>query len=217
MQCRSAAGRTRLQSYYGIDFGDRSDTTLTIINNSVGIGTTNPAYKLHVDGTMNATSVLENGAALSVKYAPSNHYILTSTANTAEYAPSNVVASLSNYAYTTNSSNTAYAANQIAIWSSNNLFNKNSGGNIAGNVGIGSATPAYNLDVNGTTRTNNLMFSQLNAGYSNISHWNFSTNGDWYIRSVNNAGKVVIQDTGGNVGIGTTSPSYKLDVSGDTD
>ncbi len=42
----------------------------------------------------------------------------------------------------------------------------------------------------------------------------FGPNGDWYIRSANQAGKVILQDSGGNVGIGTTSPQAKLDVGG---
>jgi hypothetical protein len=75
-------------------------------------------------------------------------------------------------------------------------------------------TCSNNVTVSGTTNTNTLQFANLNAGYGRISHWNFGTNGDWYIRSVNTAGKVVIQDTGGYVGIGTLTPSSALDVVG---
>jgi hypothetical protein len=44
----------------------------------------------------------------------------------------------------------------------------------------------------------------------------YGTTADWYIRSADSSGKVVIQDSGGSVGIGTSSPSssYKLDVNG---
>ena len=52
------------------------------------------------------------------------------------------------------------------------------------------------------------------TGSSHSSHALHSTNEDWYIRSGKAAGKVIIQDTGGNVGIGTSSPGYKLDVNG---
>ena len=52
------------------------------------------------------------------------------------------------------------------------------------------------------------------SGGTNTSHANYSTNRDWYIRSGENAGKVIIQDTGGNTGIGTTSASQKLEVAG---
>jgi hypothetical protein len=47
------------------------------------------------------------------------------------------------------------------------------------------------------------------------SHAGYSTNKDWYIRSGETAGKVILQDGGGNVGIGTASPGYKLVVAGD--
>ena len=50
----------------------------------------------------------------------------------------------------------------------------------------------------------------------NVSHAGYSTNGDWYIRSNNNAGKVIIQDTGGNMGVGTSSPMTRLHVEGST-
>jgi len=51
-------------------------------------------------------------------------------------------------------------------------------------------------------------------GGTHTSHANYSTNRDWYIRSGEAAGKVIIQDTGGYVGIGESTPASKLDVNG---
>jgi hypothetical protein len=48
----------------------------------------------------------------------------------------------------------------------------------------------------------------------NHSHIQFGSKGDWYIRSSTNTGVVILQDTGGNVGIGTTTPGYPLEVFG---
>jgi hypothetical protein len=81
----------------------------------------------------------------------------------------------------------------------------------SGNVGIGTTTPSFKLDVNGTARFN----SQFDIyGTTRVTHFNWGANGDAYIRSGEDAGKIILQDIGGNVGIGTTSPSSKLEVNG---
>lgn len=49
----------------------------------------------------------------------------------------------------------------------------------------------------------------------NYSHIHFGPSGDWYIRSAAANGKVILQDSGGNVGIGTTTPAARLAVRGD--
>ena len=93
-----------------------------------------------------------------------------------------------------------------------------------GNVLIGTTTDSgYKLAVNGTTQiigdssTDGSMRIRSSKGTSQ-SHVHYGTTADWYIRSADTSGKVVIQDSGGSVGIGTSSPnsSYKLDVDGDT-
>jgi len=83
-------------------------------------------------------------------------------------------------------------------------------------VGIGTPTPIATLNVvtaatGGGDHTAD--FYAPNIG-SNHSHIHFGPTGDWYIRSANSAGKVVLQDSGGMVGIGTTTPATALHVSG---
>jgi hypothetical protein len=56
--------------------------------------------------------------------------------------------------------------------------------------------------------------TQFQVSGGNMSHIGHSTNRDWYIRSGSSAGKVIIQDSGGRVGIGTSSPEEKLHVNG---
>ena len=79
------------------------------------------------------------------------------------------------------------------------------------NVGIGQTSPSYKLDVNGTARVT----GQFDIyGGTRYTHFNFGSNNDVYIRSGESAGKVILQDGGGNVGIGTTSPAEKLQING---
>ncbi len=97
-----------------------------------------------------------------------------------------------------------------------------------GNVGVGTTNATTKLDVNGgikangfvsvsTTTTNSsdntASFAAPNIG-SQTSHVHWGTTGDWYIRSASLSGKVVLQDVGGNVGIGTNNPTQKLHVVG---
>lgn len=85
------------------------------------------------------------------------------------------------------------------------------------NVGIGTTAPVASLHIaTETTNTgdNTALLVATNIG-PHASHIHFGGSGDWYIRSADGGGKVILQDTGGNVGVGTNSPVDKLHVSGD--
>jgi len=80
-----------------------------------------------------------------------------------------------------------------------------------GNVGIGTSGPGAALHVHGPTDESGSLQLSSEKGPFN-SHVHYGATGDWYIRSASNVGKVILQDTGGNVGIGVTNPQTLLQV-----
>jgi hypothetical protein len=88
--------------------------------------------------------------------------------------------------------------------------------NIPGNVGIGLNNPTTKFVVEGETNSvgeNTATFKNLLIG-PNESHIHHGLKGDWYIRSAANGGNVILQNIPGNVGIGTATPTDKLNVLG---
>jgi hypothetical protein len=98
--------------------------------------------------------------------------------------------------------------------------------NSSGNVGIGATSPGSTLHVDGTVRFVNSGFAGFEAHNTNGTWESFigtetGGGGNRYNSAssqhtfYNNSTAVMRIDSSGNVGIGTTSPSYKLDVNGD--
>jgi hypothetical protein len=88
----------------------------------------------------------------------------------------------------------------------------------AGNVGIGTTSPSYKLDVNGTSafRSDMYVTNTSTYWYNGTSYFEATNSSNvGILKMTNNSSPIALQPSGGNVGIGTTSPSAKLDIKGD--
>ena len=105
----------------------------------------------------------------------------------------------------------------LSQWSSsgNDIYFNN------GNVGIGTSSPSQKLDVRGNMRLGDGSSIEQDINFvSDVGDWQVGTNiagngtdsNQFYIWE--SAYRLTIQKGTGNVGIGTTSPSSKLDVNG---
>jgi hypothetical protein len=205
---------------------------------NVGIGTTSPAYKLDiVSGSMRVASGAGAGEINFGTLDPSyiylkldNNYDLTlaqdASSNNGLYlaGAGNVYVSIdSNNNGTTN----AFIVQNNAIKAGTELFRVSE----SGNVGIGSSSPAYKLDVNGLAASSNGFLSKgAFSGMSGVSGALIDyDSGNTRIISNTSAGNSTISflignssafsnamviNSNGNVGIGTTTPLGKLHVYG---
>lgn len=89
-------------------------------------------------------------------------------------------------------------SNSLVLGSINNV----NGATADTKVGIGTTAPVATLNVvtsSSNAADNTATFKATNIG-PNQSHIHFGTAGNWFIRSAAGTGKVILQDTGGNVG-----------------
>jgi hypothetical protein len=202
------AGNTGVGGY--LDFYTNNTASFTTASNgnfvmrlssggNVGIGTTSPSFKLDVAGAASdwATRFYSNAGA-SAYFAHGGGYGGYINAGS-------------------NASSSTYLLELISNGSTRVYVRGD------GNVGIGTTSPARKLDVVGTGRFS----SDLTVSGSSRLFLNGITGQDWALRTNSSSGNLDFVDwttevsrvsitAGGNVGIGTTSPSSKLSVEGTT-
>ncbi len=203
-----------------------SNIFLSILSSgNVGIGTTSPTALLQVNGAGGdgqPTLRLISAASDTFNWASSTQYANLTAGETALHliGKANSQYNQAYFGYRHVSDGSSSNMVTIGMYAADYLVNIL--GN--GNVGIGTTSPSYKLDVAGSIRTQDGYIigangnaditidgnigSQLRYGTQKI----LLNSADAYIYT-NNVARVFVSNAG-NVGIGTTSPSYKLDVSG---
>jgi hypothetical protein len=188
----------------GFKFVDSSNSPLVTITNggNVGIGTTNPAWPLHTRATSTGVGFSTSDFVLGATGTVFNIAYGASTGNT----------------YTSLQTTTTGG-----VVAGNTVLQKD-----GGNVGIGTTTPGYKLEVNSNTLAEAAFIATGTADSrvvlstpSNFWQWgvdqsdsskfklDYSTGGI----AVGGATLLTVQ-TNGNVGIGKSNPAVALDVVG---
>ncbi|MGZ3780900.1 MAG: tail fiber domain-containing protein, partial [Pseudobdellovibrionaceae bacterium] len=156
---------------------------------NVGIGTTSPGYNLDVNGSVNATAFYLNGTSFS----PS----ATSTAVAAAGGQVDAI---------TQSATDAASASRSVLTLRNNGAGGNNEYNMVGLNASGAVT-SYINQAGAASFVNSVITPTL--------YGNSTASANLTLDSTSNAtkGNIILAPTGGNVGIGTTTPSSVLSTS----
>jgi hypothetical protein len=183
-------------------------TAVFLQNGNVGIGNTSPGYKLDVSGIINTTSAPGSyGTIIRVRD--------TVTSGTESFGGVHFTSSPGTD-YTIGKWTTAAGAGLLQIRDQAGIQFVTI--NSSGNVGIGTSSPGYKLEVVGAVSASTYYGDGSNL--TNIGSGSVSAAGSDGQLQYNNSGlfggasRLYYNDTTNKVGIGTSSPGYDLDVSG---
>jgi hypothetical protein len=204
------------QNFHIVDSNISDTGTLVSINSAtasftgvVGIGTTNPGSKLTIRGT-DSTSMLY----LGISGSSSNGEAVGITFGSATYDKARIVA------YNENAGN---AAGYLTFWTGGTPTTTDVSEKVrissAGYVGIGTTSPGDKLHVYASGYDANIRLTDAGVANADWSLLPSSATNTAIFRLYNRATATTCTTwtTDGKVGIGTTSPTAKLDVRGGSD
>ena len=193
-----------------------------ILKSDVGIGISTPNGVFHIYDSPNTLLPIQSGG-VDGNYAGLKFKVSANTDNSFYYAGILAERRVDNlldlhFSLGIDGSDPAYAKMTITN---------------PGNVGIGTTSPSSKLDVNGSINVSDssgklyapeiclngdcqVAWPSVSGASSSAGWTNDSTSTSTSLDVNVNSGKLFVNATSGNVGIGTTSPSYPLEVVGST-
>ena len=193
--------------------------------NNIGINTTSPAATLDVNGT----ALIRNGNAIG---AFSSNQLLFGYSSNATYMHT---IKTRHYSF----SNDANNGFDFYVWQRSDAIgavgSKHAASITSAGLGVFNSNPSYALDVNGTSRIGNLVVSRNMASVGDVVMFNSAlpatighigiripeegslsfnaTSNRTIVFRIQDVERIRV-DSNGNLGIGTASPAYALDVNG---
>ena len=173
------------------------------VNNNVGIGTTNPPSKLSVNGKISlgyegSTNTTWTDETNGPFYGPS---IFSSNFTSGGLYPFTTYGNLCLQSRTRNSEGIVFATGEAPT--ARMVIDG------TGNVGIGTTNPQNRLHVNG-----GVTIGATNGAHLEMKENEINCTGGLFLQYPSGSGNLILCNGGGNVGIGTSIPSEKLDVKG---
>lgn len=215
-----AAGNTTITGFANVTSTIQGGAGLTIAGALSGV-TTAAMGNTTITGFANVTSTIQGGAGLTIAGAASGittlaagNTTITGFVNATASVNSAVLAVGTNFiANTTGVTTTGFAnvATTLQVGTNTATFGTAAYIVANGNVGIGTSSPGAKLAV-ATGNINLTDLYALNWGVQSTYIYGSSSAGNIKL-ATNNTDRVTV-DASGNVGIGTTSPGYKLEVNG---